>query len=141
MNPRVPFREGLFKEENGEGALLASKCRSCGQVFFPARSACLDCFKEDMDKITLSKTGKLYSFTIVHMPAEHFQPPYAIGWIELPEGVRVFSQIRGWQEQPLEVGVDMRLSIEKLWEVEEKEMTGYVFRPFPSGVDNRDRRL
>ena len=57
-----------------------------------------------MERLDLSLNGKLYSFTIVHMPSEHFQPPYAIGWIELPEGIRIFSQIRGWQEHPLKIG-------------------------------------
>jgi uncharacterized OB-fold protein len=71
----------------------------------------------------------LYSFTIVHMPSEHFQPPYAIGWIELPEGIRIFSQIRGWQEGPLRTGMDMELAIEKFWDEGEKEVIGYTFRP------------
>ena len=62
------------------------------------------------------------------MPAFHFEAPYAIGWIELPEGVRVFSQLKGWEEKPLEVGMDMELEIDKLWEEESKEVIGYKFR-------------
>lgn len=82
-----------------------------------------------MEKVNLSEQGKLYSFTIVHMPSEHFNPPYAIGWIELPEGIRIFSQIRGWQEYPLKIGMDMELTIEKLWDEGEQEVTGYTFGP------------
>jgi uncharacterized OB-fold protein len=63
------------------------------------------------------------------MPSEHFQPPYAIGWIELPEGIRIFSQIRGWQEHSLKIGMEMELAIEKLWDEGEKEVIGYTFRP------------
>jgi uncharacterized OB-fold protein len=70
------------------------------------------------------------------MPSEHFQPPYAVGWIELTEGIRIFSQIRGWQEHPLKMAMDMELSIEKLWDEEDKEITGYIFRP--SAVKQRD---
>jgi uncharacterized OB-fold protein len=82
-----------------------------------------------MERLNLSRNGKLYSFTIVHMPSEHFQPPYAIGWIELPEGIRIFSQIRGWQEHSLKIGMEMELAIEKLWDEGEKEVIGYTFRP------------
>ena len=82
-----------------------------------------------MEKIDLSRNGKLYSFTIVHMPSEHFTPPYAIGWVELPEGIRVFSQIRYWQEYPLQIGMDMELVIDTLWQEETKEIKGYKFQP------------
>jgi uncharacterized OB-fold protein len=81
----------------------------------------------------LSHKGKLYSYTIVHMPSEHFDPPYAVGWIELPEGIKIFSQIRGWQEHALTTGMEMTLYFEKLWDEGEKEVIGYVFRPAKNG--------
>ena len=129
MKTRVPFREGLFEEVSGKGSLLGAKCKLCGQIIFPRREVCLNCLSRDLERLNLSRNGKLYSFTIVLMPSEHFEPPYAIGWIELQEGVRIFSQIRCWQEHPLETGMDMELAIEKLWDEEEKEVIGYTFRP------------
>ncbi len=133
MKTRVPFREGLFEENSGKGVLLGARCQQCGQIIFPRREACLNCLGNDLETVQLSREGKLYSYTIVHMPSEHFEPPYTIGWIELPEGVKIFSQIRGWQEYPLETGMNMVLHFEKLWEEEEKEVTGYVFRPSGKG--------
>jgi uncharacterized OB-fold protein len=125
----VPFRDELIEEVNGRWELVGYKCRQCGQIIFPKREVCLNCLSQDLDRLNLSRKGKLYSFTIVHMPSEHFQPPYAIGWIELPEGIRIFSQIRGWQDHPLKTGMDMELAIEKLWDEGEKEVIGYTFRP------------
>jgi uncharacterized OB-fold protein len=133
MKTRVPFREGLFEENSGRCILLGARCRQCGQVIFPRRESCLNCLGHELEPIRLSRNGKLYTYTIVHMPSEHFTPPYAVGWIELPEHVRVFSQIRGWQEYPLEIGMDMKMNIEKLWDEEEKEIIGYVFRPSVNG--------
>ncbi|MFH1646443.1 MAG: OB-fold domain-containing protein [Chloroflexota bacterium] len=133
MKTRVPFREGLFEEKGGKGALLGARCRACGQVIFPPAETCPDCLGKDLETVRLGAGGKLYSYTIVHMKAEHFTPPYTVGWIELPEGVRVFGQIRGWQEQPLVTGMDMALSFEKLWDEEDKEAIGYVFRPAGKG--------
>ena len=86
-----------------------------------------------LEVVPLSRNGKLYTYTIVHMPSEHFQSPYSVGWIELPEGIKIFSQIRGWQEQPLETGMEMDLAFETLWEEEAREMFGYVFRPAGNG--------
>ena len=133
MKARVPFREGLFKESDGKGVLLGAKCKQCGQIVFPKVEVCLNCLGQDLEPTELSQNGKLYSYTIVHMPSEHFTPPYAIGWIELPEGIRIFSQIRGWQEQPLKTGMNMALTFEKLWDEEENEVISYIFRPSGNG--------
>lgn len=130
MKTRVPFREGLFKEADGKGVLLGARCKQCGQVIFPEREVCFNCLGHNLEPVQLGQNGKLYAYTIVHMPSEHFKPPYAIGWIELPEGLRIFSQIRGWQEHPLKTGMDMELTFEKLWDEEEKEVIGYIFRPY-----------
>jgi len=129
MKTEVSFKEGLFEEVSGKGVLVGCRCKQCGKVIFPIRKVCLNCLNRDMERLNLSRNGKLYSFTIVHMPSEHFQPPYAIGWIELPEGIRIFSQIRGWQEHSLKIGMEMELAIEKLWDEGEKEVIGYTFRP------------
>jgi uncharacterized OB-fold protein len=126
---KVPFQKGLFEEANGETALIGSKCESCGQVLFPLKPVCLNCLSTDVKPIRLSRNGKLYTYTTVHMASEHFPPPYTVGWIVLPEDIRIFSQIRGWQEHPLKIGMDMRMYIETLWQDEDREVIGFVFRP------------
>ena len=107
MKDRVPFREGLFQEISGEWTLVGTRCNKCSRIIFPGRDSCLNCLGQDLGIVPLSRNGKLYTYTIVHMPSEHFQSPYSVGWIELPEGIKVFSQIRGWQEQSLETGMEM----------------------------------
>ena len=126
---QVPFKPGLFEEVGGQPALIGSRCRACGQVFFPAQSTCLNCLSEDVTSVRLGREGTLYTYTTVYMPSEHFPPPYTVGWIELPEGIRVFSQIRGWQGRPLKIGMKMQMSIEPLWQDGDNEVTGFVFRP------------
>ena len=126
---KVPFQKSLFEETNGEPALIGSKCGSCGQVLFPAKTVCLNCMSTDVKSIRLNRDGKLYTYTTVYMASEHFPPPYTVGWIELPEDIRIFSQIRGWQEQPLKIGMYMRMYIETLWQDGDNEVIGFVFRP------------
>ena len=133
MATTVPFREGLIEEVSGKWILVGCRCKQCGEIIYPCREVCLNCLGRDMEKLNLSQLGKLYSFSIVHMPSEHFEPPYAVGWIELAEGIRIFSQIRGWQEQPLKTGMNMELTFERLWDEEENEVIGYIFRPSGNG--------
>lgn len=125
----LPFKEGLFEEVGGSPALIGSRCQACGQVLFPAQSVCLNCLSEAVRPVRLSREGALYTYTTVYMASEHFPSPYAVGWIEMPEGLRIFSQIRGWQKQPLKIGMKMRMSIEPLWQDGDNEVIGFVFRP------------
>ena len=124
-----PLQEGLFEEADGKQVLAATRCRACGQVLFPRKERCLNCLSEDVETIKLSRRGALYTYTTVYLPSEHFEPPYTVGWIELPEGLRVFSQIRGFQERPLRIGLEMEMQVETLWQDEDTETVGYIFRP------------
>jgi uncharacterized protein len=123
---RVPLRTGYFTEE---GQILASKCKDCGQVFFPPRDRCMSCFSQNMESIKLSKTGKLYTYTVSRMPAAKYKPPFALAWVEFPEGVRVFSQLKDWEKVDLKIGMPVKVVIDTLWTEETKEVYGYKFAP------------
>ena len=129
MAEKIPIRAGAFVESPEGGKLIAGKCKSCGQIFFPKAVFCLSCFSQDMDELMLDRKGRLYSYTIGHMPSLHFKPPYAIGYVDMPEGVRIFAPLKMLEDKPLRVGMDMELVIEKLWEEGDKEIIGYKFRP------------
>lgn len=125
----VPVREGIFIEDADGGRLLGNKCKSCGQFFFPKARFCFTCFNKDMEEAVLSRHGRLYSYTIAHMPSTHFQPPYAIGFVDLPEGVRVFAPLKMMEDKPFKVGMNMEVVIEKLWQEDDKQVVGYKFKP------------
>lgn len=130
MSNQVPIREGLFETGPDGIQLIGNKCSSCSQLFFPKVTICLNCFSENLQEVRLSKKGYLYSYTIGHMPSTHFSPPYAVGYIDLPEGVRIFAPLKIFEEKPFEVGMEMEAVLENLWEDEEgKEVLGYLFTP------------
>ena len=125
----VPVREGIFVENAEGGKLLGNKCKSCGQLFFPKAKFCLTCFNKDMEEVVLSRRGKLYSYTIGYMPSTHFQPPYAIGFVDMPEGIRIFAPLKMVEDRPFKVGMDMEVVIEELWQENDKQVIGYKFKP------------
>lgn len=125
----VPIREGVLTEGPDGGRLLANRCKSCGQVFFPNVDFCFSCFGEDMEDIVLGRRGKLYTYTIGYMASMHFQPPYAIGYVDMPEGVRIFAPLKMMEGKPFKVGMEMEVVIEELWREGEKQVIGYRFRP------------
>jgi len=124
----VPLREGLFENVEG-GRLLGSRCKSCGKIYFPKAQFCFNCFNNDMEEVGLSRRGKLYAYTIGRMASTHFQPPYAIGLVDLPEGVRVFAPLKTTEGKSYRIGMDMEVVIEELWQEDDRQIIGYKFKP------------
>lgn len=79
-----------------------------------------------MDLISVKK---FLSSTIVRMPVAKYKPPLALAWIELPEGVRVFTQLKNWENVTLKIGMPMKVVLDTLWVEETKEVYGYKFAP------------
>lgn len=129
MPEEVPFREGIFVEGPDGGALLGCQCRLCGTRFFPKGVLCLNCQGDNLEEIRLSRRGKLYSYATAQMPSAHFKPPYSVGYIDLPEDIRVFAPLRDDNERPFEIGMEMELVIEGLWEEDGKTIMGFRFKP------------
>ena len=133
---KVPIKEGLFvmPQSNEEQAyLIGGKCRSCGSIFFPMQDICSNCMREDLESFPLSKRGKLYSYTIVRQQPPEYKGtvPYAMGVVELPEGVRVLTPLDTPDFDMLTVGLDLELNIYKLYDEDEEEgneVMAYKFR-------------
>src|SRR5687768_15969600 len=68
---------------------------SCGYNNFPSSDVCLRCWSQDVQVMKLSPTGVLYSFSSMRIEdARHF-----VGYIDLPEDVRVFGRLTGSELQ------------------------------------------
>jgi uncharacterized OB-fold protein len=81
----------------------------------------------------LSSKGKIYNYTIVEQkPPAYYkgEVPYALGFVELPEGVRLRSLFTGCNLNDLNVGMEVEMVIERLFENDEgDEIITYKFRP------------
>jgi uncharacterized protein len=85
-----------WTERDGSVRLLGSKCVRCGAVAFPPHGMCPGCGAEHgQDEVELSPVGTLYTFSEIHVAPKGFATPYAVGYVDLPEGVRLFGQIEG----------------------------------------------
>lgn len=141
VKKRVPLKEGFFTGplSNPEQVRLAgNKCRSCGEVFFGKRPACENCQSLDLEDVALGKRGKLWSYTVIrHRPPPPYigpEPfvPFGVGWVELPEGVRVLAALTDCDIEKLKAGMDVELVIEKLYDDEQgNEVMTYRFRLAP----------
>jgi len=64
-------------------------------------------------------------------PGDYLGPvPYAFGWVELPEGVRVETLYTGCRPEELSLGMKVELVIETLHtDSEGREIVCHKFRP------------
>lgn len=78
----------------GDGyALRASRCKACGQATFPASSICPFCLAEGQEDLPLAGRASLYTFTRVHVAPSAWQTPYAVGYADFPNGLRLLAKL------------------------------------------------
>jgi uncharacterized OB-fold protein len=70
--------------------LLAARCTACGEVSFPSRPWCPECWSETETE-TLPPVGTLYTFTTVHVGDG---APRVLGYADFGE-VRVLGPLTG----------------------------------------------
>lgn len=94
-----------------EPVLTGRICKTCGKIFFLKKRVCTNCLEIDnMEPKELSKVGKLISYTINYVGTPDFETPYAFGYIELPEGIWIYSTLV--TEKPskeLKIGMNVQL--------------------------------
>jgi len=135
---KTPVKDGLWTTPSAPGQkpqLIGSRCLDCGEIFFPPKEngICTNCQSNKREEIKLSREGKIYSFTVVtQQPPEYYKGPvpYAEGFVELPEGVRVESLFTECDFDELKAGTEVEMVIEKLHEDDDgNEVTTFKFRP------------
>ena len=133
--PEHLLNAGWFWEplEHEHPELAGGRCRQCEIVLFPQREFCPVCGKRDsLEVVPLGRTGRLYAFSVAYVAPTGFVPPYAFGYVQLPEGPRLFARLVGCDppETRLEMGMKVELALAPLRVDEEGQMLwGYAFKP------------
>jgi uncharacterized OB-fold protein len=110
--------------------LVGGRCSTCGRTFFPKKEICPLCFdKGEVREIPLSPRGKLATFTIVRRSLGAKKLPYALGYIETSENLRIFAPLEGCDFDRLTIGMEMEVVFEEEELEEGRKFTIYKFRP------------
>ncbi|MFZ3046670.1 MAG: OB-fold domain-containing protein [Desulfatirhabdiaceae bacterium] len=91
------FHTGLFEvpEDGSPPFLKGYKCNKCGELDFPKIGQCSKCWGKEFSMVPLSRRGKLYSVSDIYIGQSGMAVPYVIGYVDLPEDIRVFAQMDG----------------------------------------------
>ena len=129
---RVAMKGAHLILTTGEEALEGSRCPECGESFYPPRVVCLNCYHEGLDTVALSRTGKLYTFTIARMalPGTLVPAPYVIAQVELPEGIHVQTVLTDVDPETVKIGLELEIVVEKASvSAEGADIMTFKFRP------------
>lgn len=135
----IPIAEGLFTWPSNDPRLLGSQCQACGVVTFPVQSGCPACGSTNVESIELEREGTLWTWTIQGFypqrppydgpeTPEDFKP-FGVGYIELPNQVRVQARLKTRDVSRLTIGMPMKLVVEKYIERDGKQVMSYFFQP------------
>ena len=92
-----PFVAKPYWDGAREGRLMLPRCTACSRVHFYPRSICPNCGEMSIEWIVASGEGYLHSFAVQHRAAGAWaeEVPFVTAFIDLKEGDRVFSVLRG----------------------------------------------
>ena len=97
--------------------LRGSRCGACGTVAFPVATGCQRCGGQQMAEIDLSSHGLIWGWTVQrfapksppYLPPPEGFTPFAVGYVELPDGVTVEALLECADLEQLDVGLPVRL--------------------------------
>lgn len=114
--------------------LEAGKCAKCGNVYYPPRLVCAGCGGRRFETVTLPHQGKLVTFTVIAIGPSDFanQVPYALGIIEVMDGVRVMAQVVDVPPDQIKIGMPVTLEFRKLFEEGKAGILCYGHKAVPA---------
>jgi uncharacterized OB-fold protein len=111
MSIQPPFTIEQFYKNLAQGKLMAGKCMRCGKIHLPPRPLCDNCFSQEFTWVEVSGKGKLLTYTVIHIAPPQFQAlaPYAVGILQLENGLRIPGLISGVTQEQLKVGMELTI--------------------------------
>jgi len=135
MNEQTPFTIEQFYRNICQGKLLGAKCLKCGKIHVPPRPLCDNCFSKEFNWTAVPTSGKLLSYTVIHIASAQFQAmaPYAMGIVELEKGLRLPGMIRGTALEQVKIGMDLKIEFGRTVGTQPwPQWPRYYFKPLQS---------
>jgi uncharacterized protein len=131
-----PIWNGLTGEDEQGSFLVGGRCTRCGFLTLGSRDLCPNCWTRNaMQPCPIGRVGTLYTYTIVHQLPTGYKEPFAAGYIDIEEDVRIFAHIENTPES-LRIGARLQLQIAPL---RQDEHGAWLYGPRYRAIDRKDR--
>jgi len=113
--------------------LVGVECVKCKSRFLGIRKVCPKCGSRELKEVELSKTGRIYSYTVVRAPPRGRENygPYILAIVELDDGVKVTAEIVDCTPDEINIGTRVEMVFRRIGEESGTGVIyyGYKFRP------------
>jgi uncharacterized OB-fold protein len=111
-------------DAQGRAVLIGGRCADCGNQTFPRAPVCCVCMSENIKPEAMPCIGTLYAFSTVHVAAKKWKKPMCIGYVDLANGARVFTHLKG---ADLAIGDTVEVALGVVGEDENGPIESFVF--------------
>lgn len=104
-----PIWNGLLGRDELGAYLVGGKCSTCGFTTLGLRDICPDCWEHGtMKEVAIGRQGTLYTYSVIHQLPQGYEEPFAVGYVDLDDGIRVFAHLDNKRES-LTIGARLHL--------------------------------
>lgn len=111
----------------------AAKCNKCDKINFPPRLICPKCGHREFEKVKLADEGIVKSFTVIRVAPTGFEDevPYAVGIVELKDGLSTMMQITDCETEELNIGMPVRVEFRRVQAEGDAGVLMYGYKAVP----------
>jgi uncharacterized OB-fold protein len=111
MDVNEPFTIEQFYKFLRQGKLMAGKCVKCGKIHLPPRPLCNNCYSQEFEWVQVSGIGELVTYTVISIAPQQFHDltPYAVGIVQLENGLKIPGMIQAVKREELKIGMSLTL--------------------------------
>lgn len=122
-----------YREYPQRYRMEAAKCTKCGKICFPPRLVCPACQNREFETVKLSDEGVLKTYTVIDVAPSGFEDeaPYAVGIVELKDGVSTMMQIADCEPDELTIGMKVKIEFRKVQQEGDAGILMYGYKAVP----------
>jgi uncharacterized OB-fold protein len=113
FEPPVSDESAPFWDATRDKQLLLPWCTACARPFWYPRAGCPQCLGSEIEWRPASGTAVVYASVVHYLPGpgrDRDDLPYVVALVELPEGVRMMTNIVDCAPEAVTVGMSVNVS-------------------------------
>ena len=102
----------IYWEGLKEGNVYATKCKKCGEIYYPPQVDCPHCLTSDVEWIQVFE-GTLETFTQAYLKPQgftHYEQNYIIAIVKAAEGVKVMGWLEDMDVKVAKAGMSVKIT-------------------------------